>query len=177
MALRKREYKEGKVIWQVNLIWTLCISPTSFWGMGRGTWPVGRLVMVFGCNQAPKEIVLKAYIPDLQSQIQINQKERRWFYIISNIQKSFKNCTWNTNKPFTQMNAPFVCLSVSFSLTHSHIHIHNPPIYVLLSLYVGFPGDSKGKESACNMTVLGSIPGWGRSPGKWNGHPLQYSCL
>ena len=120
MALRKREYKEGKVIWQVNLIWTLCISPTSFWGMGRGTWPVGRLVMVFGCNQAPKEIVLKAYIPDLQSQIQFNQKERRWFYIISNIQKSFKNCTWNTNKPFTQMNAPFVCLSVSFSL-FSHV--------------------------------------------------------
>ena len=23
----------------------------------------------------------------------------------------------------------------------------------------------------------GSIPGWGRSPGGGNGHPLQYSCL
>ena len=23
----------------------------------------------------------------------------------------------------------------------------------------------------------GSIPGWGRSPGEGNGHPLQYSCL
>ena len=23
----------------------------------------------------------------------------------------------------------------------------------------------------------GSIPGWGRSPGKGNGNPLQYSCL
>ena len=24
---------------------------------------------------------------------------------------------------------------------------------------------------------LGSIPGWGRSPGEGNGNPLQYSCL
>ena len=125
MALRKREEcKEGKVIWQVNLIWTLYIFPPSFWGMGRGTWPAGRLVMVVGCNQAPKEIVLKAYIPDLQSQIQINQKERRCFYIIANIQKSFKNCTWNTNKPFAQINQVFtfcpICLSFSL-LLFSHV--------------------------------------------------------
>ena len=24
---------------------------------------------------------------------------------------------------------------------------------------------------------LGSVPGWGRSPGEGNGNPLQYSCL
>ena len=24
---------------------------------------------------------------------------------------------------------------------------------------------------------MGSIPGWGRSPGEGNGNPLQYSCL
>ena len=24
---------------------------------------------------------------------------------------------------------------------------------------------------------VGSIPGWGRSPGEGNGYPLQYSCL
>ena len=29
----------------------------------------------------------------------------------------------------------------------------------------GFPGDSDGKESACNSGDLGSIPGLGRSPG------------
>ena len=27
------------------------------------------------------------------------------------------------------------------------------------------------------MCNLGSIPGWGRSPGEANGNPLQYSCL
>ena len=33
------------------------------------------------------------------------------------------------------------------------------------------------KESACNVGDPGSIPGLGRSPGKGNGYPLQYSCL
>ena len=39
------------------------------------------------------------------------------------------------------------------------------------------PGGSDGKESACNAGDLGSIPGSGRSPGKGNGNPFQYSCL
>ena len=37
------------------------------------------------------------------------------------------------------------------------------------------PGSSAGKESACNEGDLGSIPGLGRSPGKGNSYPLQYS--
>ena len=40
-----------------------------------------------------------------------------------------------------------------------------------------FPGDSDGKESACNVGDLGSIPGLGRSPGGGYGNPLQYFCL
>ena len=42
---------------------------------------------------------------------------------------------------------------------------------------MGFPGGSDGKESACKMGDLGSIPGSGRSPGEENSYPLQYSCL
>ena len=38
-------------------------------------------------------------------------------------------------------------------------------------------GGSHGKESACNVGDLGSIPGLGRSPGRGHGNPLQYSCL
>ena len=34
-----------------------------------------------------------------------------------------------------------------------------------------------GKESACNAGDASSIPGSGRSLGKGNGNPLQYSCL
>ena len=36
---------------------------------------------------------------------------------------------------------------------------------------------SQTKESTCNAGDLGSIPGWGRSPGEGNGNPLQYFCL
>ena len=35
----------------------------------------------------------------------------------------------------------------------------------------------KKKKSAWDAGDLGLIPGWGRSPGKGNGYPLQYSCL
>ena len=42
--------------------------------------------------------------------------------------------------------------------------------------YVGFPGGSDGKESACNVRP-GSIPGSGSFPGEGNGNPLLYSFL
>ena len=41
----------------------------------------------------------------------------------------------------------------------------------------GFPCGSAGKESACNVGDLGSIPGSGRSPGEGKDYPLQYSGL
>ena len=42
---------------------------------------------------------------------------------------------------------------------------------------MGFPGGSAGKESACNVGDLGSIPALGTSPGEGHGNPLQYSGL
>ena len=44
-------------------------------------------------------------------------------------------------------------------------------------VFMGFPGGSDSKESACNEGDLGSIPGSGRFPGGGHGNPLQYSCL
>ena len=44
-----------------------------------------------------------------------------------------------------------------------------------LLVYLGFPGGSSGKESACNTgdtEDVGSIPGSGRYPGEENGNPL-----
>ena len=38
-------------------------------------------------------------------------------------------------------------------------------------------GGSDGKESACNVGDLGSIPGLRRSPGEGNGNPFQYCGL
>ena len=43
--------------------------------------------------------------------------------------------------------------------------------------YVGFPGYSDSKESACSAGDPGLTSGWGRSPGEGNGNPLQCSCL
>ena len=40
-------------------------------------------------------------------------------------------------------------------------------------VFKGFPG----KESACNVGYLGSIPGLGRSPGEGKGYPFPYSGL
>ena len=44
-------------------------------------------------------------------------------------------------------------------------------------VFLGFPCDSAGKESACNVGDLGSIPGLGRSTGEGNSYPTQYSSL
>ena len=45
------------------------------------------------------------------------------------------------------------------------------------SVFVGFTGDSDGKESTCNAGDLGSVPGLGRSPGEGNSYPVPYSAL
>ena len=44
-------------------------------------------------------------------------------------------------------------------------------------VFLGFPGGSAGKESACNVGNLGLIPELGRSPGEGKGYPLQHSGL
>ena len=44
-------------------------------------------------------------------------------------------------------------------------------------VFLGFPGGSDSKESACNAGDLGLIPGLGRFPRGGHGSPLQYSYL
>ena len=46
-----------------------------------------------------------------------------------------------------------------------------PSNILLLYLLQGFPSDSVGKESSCNVGDMGLIPGFGRSPGEGNGNP------
>ena len=48
---------------------------------------------------------------------------------------------------------------------------------ITLRTFGGFPGDSDGKESACNAGDLRLILVLERSPGEGNGYPLHYSCL
>ena len=42
---------------------------------------------------------------------------------------------------------------------------------------MGFPSGSDDKDFACNVGDPDLIPELGRSCGKGNGYPLQYSCL
>ena len=60
------------------------------------------------------------------------------------LKKTFKVCQCQRDSSETNMTADFLA-------------------FRLPSL--GFPGGSAGKESACNVGELGSIPGLGRSPG------------
>ena len=50
-------------------------------------------------------------------------------------------------------------------------------LQVATPVFMGFPGGSDGKESACNVRDLGLIPGLGRYPGGGHANLLQYSCL
>ena len=47
----------------------------------------------------------------------------------------------------------------------------------MLTICRGFPDGSDSRESACYAGDPGSILGSERSPGEWNGNPLQCSCL
>ena len=51
------------------------------------------------------------------------------------------------------------------------------PEFQFLEPLDNFPGDSDGKESACNAGYWGSILLFRRSPGEGKDYPLHYSCL
>ena len=42
--------------------------------------------------------------------------------------------------------------------------------------WIGFPVGSVVKNLPANAGDTDSVPEWGRSPGKGNDNPLQYSC-
>ena len=50
-------------------------------------------------------------------------------------------------------------------------------INTLCSVYMGCPGSSAGKESACQAGDPGLIPELVRSPGEGIGYPIQYSWV
>ena len=68
---------------------------------------------------------------------------------------------------------------LTIAVIHRHYSLGNSFSLPLLPtpVFLDFPGGSAGKESACNVGDLGSIPGLGRSPGEGNGYSLQYSGL
>ena len=75
------------------------------------------------------------------------------------------------------------CFTDDVSILSLTVSDSNCYVYHLLSLLcihsciLGFPCGLAGKESACNVGDLGSIPGLGRSPEEGKGYPLQHSGL
>ena len=65
----------------------------------------------------------------------------------------------------------------SFIIMDNKEKIYPPNFKSFPLLPLGFSCGSAGKESACNVGDLDSIPGLGRSPGEGKGYPLQYSGL
>ena len=64
-----------------------------------------------------------------------------------------------------------VFLHLVQNLPQLHLQFFSVPYSFLRVLYVvSLVAD--GKEFACNAGDLGSIPGFGRSPGEENGNPL-----
>ena len=58
----------------------------------------------------------------------------------------------------------------------SECKFYEGPLSTLFnSIYLGFPGSSAGKESACDVGDTGLIPRLGRSVGEGIGYPLSYS--
>ena len=64
----------------------------------------------------------------------------------------------------------WACPMVSGSGANSRAE--SPRLLVLASVVLSFPGDSDGKQSACNEGDPGSVPKSGRSPGEGNGNLL-----
>ena len=70
-------------------------------------------------------------------------------------------------------------VTMLFILSPELTHLMTGSLYSVTTFthFPHFPGGSDGKESACNVEDLGSIPGLGRSPGGRHGKSLQYACL
>ena len=71
---------------------------------------------------------------------------------------------------------PWVCLSAKLCWLWESGFWNQTSLFFVCH-FLGFPGGSDSRGSACNAGDPGLIPRWGRSCGEGKGNPLQYSCL
>ena len=83
----------------------------------------------------------------------------------------FSYCCCSVAKSCPTLCNPMDCSTPDFPVLH---YLPNVAQCIFTG---GFPCGSAGKESACNVRDLGTIPGLGRSPGEGNSYPLQYFGL
>ena len=68
-------------------------------------------------------------------------------------------------------------LSILCDCLSSFLLLVAPGFWEYAKACLGFPCDSAGKESACYVGDVGSVPWLGRPPREGKGYPLQYSGL
>ena len=108
----------------------------------------------------------------------IQRKEHSYLQGTKDTKKNLVKQTMPSLPQFTRLTS----YSLLYHMSFKYLQLITPSMKTLkfnhfFSLYFNFPGGSNGKVSDYNAGDLGSIPGWGRSPGEGNGNPLQYSCL
>ena len=90
---------------------------------------------------------------------------RKWFFCCTLTPENLNNKMSFTQKKkkTNTLNLWFVFV---FVFVFCFAFVFTPPFFL------GFPGGSDGKESACNAGDSWSVPGSGRSPGEGNSNPL-----
>ena len=114
------------------------------------------------------EVAYRTLIKEVNVFDSLSENQKSTFLKIPENQMLFSMFTFQISSQTDDLFGyvePYFCCCV-----YIHLCIH-------LYVYMGFPGGSDGKEFACNVGDLGSVPGLGRSPGGGHGKPLLYSCL
>ena len=116
----------------------------------------------------------------------VSENRSRWFSETSLLSPSSYEC-WQFHLWFSAFSksrlyiwkfSVHVLLKCSLKdFEHNLARMWNECNCTVVWTFLGFPGGSDGKASACNAGDLGLSPGSGKSPGEGNGNPFQYSCL
>ena len=137
-----------------------------------------QLFSIINCNHSTLPNVSNTYWLELTLPLGKTVKQGKvflWNLLVSNLLiHSFKVYLFSTKvaqlvKICLQHRRPWFDSSVSKICRRRH-RLQTP-------VFLGFPGGSASRESACSVGDLGSIPGLGRSPGEGLGNPFQCSCL
>ena len=97
-----------------------------------------------------------------------------WKYIFKNKPSQENNTTKSMQHKFLQK---FNRQQNTYLSNYWCSHILSYKKFNVIFNIVDFPGGSDGRATAYNVGDSGSVPESGRSPGKGNGNPLQYSGM
>ena len=90
---------------------------------------------------------------------------------------AFSYCSWGSQGKNTEVVCHPLLQWTTFCQKNLKVWLSLKNIFWPGCLYLGFPGGSDDKESACNAGDPGLTPGLERSPGEGNGNPIQCSSL